>query len=442
MSLSAFSAASQSLPSTSAGCGRGRSNCSQAPSAHATWCRHRATSTSRRGFRSSPVDHRCQAAVMRLALIVLLALALAPVANAGESIDRAASSLANDPVYIDPASTYHVDAAALRSEIESNGDGPIYIAVLSAAALAEGGGDATGVIDQLHTALGRRGVYAAVVGNHFRAESTDLSGGQAGKLATAAFNAHRSDGVQAVLLDFVDRVGAARGGDSSGGGGGGFSWWWLIVPAIIAFLILRSVRSRRRTAADFRVVKETAREDLTALADDVQDLEHKVEGNEPARHDYLAALDKYAAASAAFDRAGTPTELSPVAESLEDGRYLMASAEARLAGQEPPERRPACFFDPRHGPSVRDVEWAPPGGQPRSVPACAACATRIEDGQEPESREVLVGGRSTPYWAAGPAYGGGFRRFFPRPPVGGAPRGVRRGGAGRHPGHRGTVGGV
>jgi len=348
---------------------------------------------------------------MRLAVVTLLALVFVPVAGAGRYVDRAANALASDPVYVDPAATYEIDAGALRREIEGRGDGPIYIAVLPAAALAEGGGAATGVIDELHRALGRRGVYGAVVGNHFRAESDDLASGQAGKLAKAAFNAHRSDGVQAVLMDFVDRVGAARRGESTGGGG--FSWWWVILPAIVAFLIFRAVQRRRRAAGDFRAVKETAREDLTALADDVQELEHTVEGNEAAKHDYLSALDKYAAASAAFDRASTPSELAPVAESLEDGRYLMASAEARLTGKEPPERRPACFFDPRHGPSVRDVDWAPPGGQPRSVPACAACATRIEDGQEPVSREVLVGGSSTPYWAAGPAYGGYFAGFFP-----------------------------
>ena len=349
---------------------------------------------------------------MRLAVVVLVALVLVPAAAAGRYVDRAASALASDPVYVDPAATYHVDAGALRREIEARGDGPIYIAVLPAAALAEGGGAATGVIDELRRSLGRRGVYAAVVGNHFRAESSDLARGRAGKLATAAFDAHRSDGVQAVLLDFVDRVGAARRGDATGGGSG-FNWWWVFVPVVVLSLIYRAVQRRRRAAEDSRAVKDTARGDLTALADDVQELEHKVEGHEAAKKDYLAALDKYAAASAAFDRASTPSELAPVAESLEDGRYLMASAEARLAGKEPPERRPACFFDPRHGPSVRDVEWAPPGGQPRAVPACAACATRIEDGQEPDSREVLVGGRSTPYWAAGPAYGGYFGGFFP-----------------------------
>src|SRR4029077_16418360 len=162
--------------------------------------------------------------------------------------------------------------------------------------------------------------------------------------------------------------------------------------------------------------------------EDVQQLETRVEGNPEAKREYTAALDEYQRASAAFDLARGPRELAPIAEAREEGRYLMASAEARLEGREPPERRPACFFDPRHGPSVRDVEWTPPGGpprggracewtppgaRPREVPACAACATRIEDGEEPDSREVLVGGRTMPYWAAGPAYGGYFGGFFP-----------------------------
>jgi hypothetical protein len=128
----------------------------------------------------------------------------------------------------------------------------------------------------------------------------------------------------------------------------------------------------------------------------------------------LAALDRYSRASSALDRARTPQQLAPVAEALEEGRYLMASAQARLAGEQPPERRPPCFFDPRHGPSVRDVPWSPDGaGATRDVPACAACAIRVEEGYEPESRQVLVGGRAMPYWMAGPMYGGYFGGFFP-----------------------------
>jgi hypothetical protein len=60
---------------------------------------------------------------------------------------------------------------------------------------------------------------------------------------------------------------------------------------------------------------------------------------------------------------------------------------------------------------VAEAEWAPPGGQPRPVPVCAADLQRISDGLEPESRQVPVGGQMVPYWAAGPAYmpwAGGF----------------------------------
>ena len=349
---------------------------------------------------------------VRLFVVLLLALAVAPTASAGAIVDRAAQALANDPVYVDPAATTvpETDAEVLQREITLKGDGPIYIAVLPRAALAEAGGSAVGIADELHRILGRRGVYAVVAGNQFRAESTDLGEGKAGRLATEAFRAHHADGVTPTLLNFIDRAGAARSGSS---GGNGFGWWPVVILAIAGLLVYRTVKRRRQNASDFRSVKEAAREDLVALADDVQGLEHEVEGNDAARRDYLAALDKYAQASSAFDRAASPDQLTPVAESLEEGRYLMASARARLEGKEPPERRPACFFDPRHGPSVRDVLWAPPGGEPRLVPACAADAIRVEQGEEPMSRQVLVGGNATPYWAAGPMYGGYFGGFFP-----------------------------
>jgi hypothetical protein len=359
--------------------------------------------------------------VVRFALLVgLLALTLAPSAAAGPIVDRAASALAANPVYVDPQAGRALspgEAARLRNEVETHGHGPIYIAVLPAAAVNEAGGDAVGVVDLLQKQLGRRGVYAVVAGNHFRAESTDLGPGKAGKLATAAFNAKHTQGIGPTLLDFVDRVGDVRTGGNGGSGKRGLlsrvGLFPILIVAGIGFFLFRSSRRRRAQADDAAAVKEAARQDLVALAEDVQGLEQRVEANPAAKRDYDAALEQYANASSAFDRSRSPEQLAPVAEALEEGRYLMASAESRLEGREPPERRPACFFDPRHGPSVREVEWSPGGGAPRSVPACAACALRVEEGEEPESRQVLAGGRMTPYWAAGPAYGGYFGGFFP-----------------------------
>jgi hypothetical protein len=50
------------------------------------------------------------------------------------------------------------------------------------------------------------------------------------------------------------------------------------------------------------------------------------------------------------------------------------------------------------------VTWAPPGGAPRPVPACAADMTRVDDGQFPQVREVETAYGPRPYYNAGPAY--------------------------------------
>ena len=91
----------------------------------------------------------------------------------------------------------------------------------------------------------------------------------------------------------------------------------------------------------------------------------------------------------------------------------MASARAVLEGRPPPERRPPCFFDPRHGPSVEDVEWTPPGGIPRTVPACAADAQRIRGGEDPQARQVPTGaGGRVPYYNAPGYYAPWFGGYF------------------------------
>jgi hypothetical protein len=165
---------------------------------------------------------------------------------------------------------------------------------------------------------------------------------------------------------------------------------------------------------EFEEVRRAAQEDLLALAEDIRALDLDVEmpgANPEGKRDYAEALELYQRAAKAFDRARVPEDLEAVSSALEAGRFAMASAKARLEGRPPPERRPPCFFDPRHGPSVRDVHWAPHGGTPRAVPACAADAIRIEEGEEPLAREVVVGGQRRPYWDAPAYYGpwaGGF----------------------------------
>jgi hypothetical protein len=366
-----------------------------------------------------------------LLAVVGTALALAPAAQAGPRIDEAIEALRTDPIYVDSAAQLAIDAgdeARLRRKLDRAGAGPVYIAILRQAAEDETGGDPDGVVQAIHDGLGRPGTYAVIVGRHFRAGSEGvLEQGVAGRLATEALDAHRSEGVTSTLLDFIDRVAAARrsgGGDRGRGGGddepsaGGNALIVVLLLGGVAFVLFRAYRKRRRTQAELAEVKAAAHEDLIALADDVQKLEEPVEANQGAKNEYAEALDSYDKATRSFDRARQPRELEAVTSALEEGRYHMAAAEAIVAGRNPPERRAPCFFDPRHGPSTRDVEWAPPGGTPREVPACEADAQAVERGAEPASREVMAGGRMVPYWNAPPYFGPWAGGYFM--PFGGA----------------------
>ena len=360
------------------------------------------------------------------------ALVVVPAANAGPILDRTVAALRNEPVYVDHAAELAItpaDRDRLRQTIDTGGAGPVYVAILPSAAEQEAGGNADGVLQAIHDALGRKGTYATVVGRHFRAGSDGvLPRGVAGRLATEALDAHRSDGVTATLVDFVGRVAAARqAGDQGGGGGkgggggpgtGGGTLIGLLIAGVIVFLAFQAVRKRRQTQAQLAEVKTAARDDLIALADDVQKLEQPAESNPAAKTEYTRALECYDKASGSYDRAAQPRQLEAVATALEEGRYHMAAAQAILDGRTPPERRAPCFFDPRHGPSTRDVEWAPPGGVPRKVPACEADAQAVERGQEPASREVTAAGRRVPYWNAPPYFGPWAGGYFA--PFGGA----------------------
>jgi hypothetical protein len=361
--------------------------------------------------------------LLRLTLLplVLLAVAATPaLAHAQGQIEDAARALASDPVYVAPGAERALSSAQageLRRRIERGDAGPVYVAVLPAAAVDEAGGSADEVVPQLYRALGRQGTFAVVAGNHFRAGSSNLHG--ASDAGTAALNAHAGDGVAAVLTDFVDRVADLRAGRSGGGGGSGAggdgasATGPLILLGVLgggAFLAVSASRRRRRREEQAQLddLRTAARDDLVALGDDVRDVDLDVEqpgADRRARDELARGLAAYERAERLLDQARRPEDIAAITHTIDDGRQAMAACRALLDGHEPPPRRPPCFFDPRHGPSVTEAVWAPPGGQPREVPVCAADAARIDDGEEPAAREVIAGGQAVPYYMA-PSYFG------------------------------------
>ncbi|WP_433166323.1 hypothetical protein [Kribbella sp. CA-247076] len=186
----------------------------------------------------------------------------------------------------------------------------------------------------------------------------------------------------------------------------------LVVIAVLAYRSYKRTQVQNRkqheiTAAELESVKRTADEDITRFGEELQDLDLDMVGKDlgdGARQDYQRALDAYESAKEAVGNVTQADEIKHVIEILEDGRYAAACVRARVNGEPLPQRRPSCFFNPQHGPSVEDVTWAPPGGAPREVPACAADAERVRAGAEPDVRKVMVGPQRVPYWEAGPAY--------------------------------------
>ncbi|MGW1273408.1 hypothetical protein [Streptomyces sp. NPDC002491] len=356
-----------------------------------------------------------------VAALVLAVLALltagAPRADAATSVSAVAEALRESPVYVDPGARGQLsqaDAHALQRRIESAGK-PLFIAVLPA------GYPTADLFTDLRAATGVTGAYAIRLGDRFdaRADSSVLSRTAVQNLVTSVRG--ESD-ARTQLTDFTDRALLNMGGSApaswgSRDGGGGVSQTALITAGVVlaaggagAYTLVR--RNRRRRAAEQRAALDRLRvvvdEDITAFGEELDRLDfHPAEpgADDAMRADYERSLDAYEQAKSAMAAAVRPEDVRGVTQALEDGRFSLAALAARREGRPLPERRPPCFFDPRHGPSVGDAAWTPPGGATREVPVCAADATRLADGRDPVIREVDSDYGRRPYWEAGPAYG-------------------------------------
>ena len=169
----------------------------------------------------------------------------------------------------------------------------------------------------------------------------------------------------------------------------------------------REAEERAQLESQLSTSKRAADEDVTKFGEELQRLDVDVAGeplNEAMQQDYQRALDDYENAKTSLAAVQRPEEIRHVTEILEDGRYAIACVKARVAKKPLPQKRPPCFFNPAHGPSTQNVEWAPPGGSVREVPACAADAERVLAGADPYIRTVQVGAQRVPYWEGGAAY--------------------------------------
>ncbi|KJK58775.1 hypothetical protein [Saccharothrix sp. ST-888] len=365
--------------------------------------------------RSPTARPAVRSAALLAGLLGLLLLLVAPTASAAGGIDEAATALKNSQVYVDPAMTsrFSEDQAAALSRKLKDADKPIYVAVVPDNAQYP---SAT-VARDLRTRVGVVGVYAIWHGSQFKAfpDRAALSPNTAANMAGAAFRDHPGD-IDATLNDFVDQAVHQVKGHAAESDSGGVSTAAIVIPlALLAlagggvFLLFRRARKRReeQARAELAQLRTVVDEDITAFGEELDRLDFNPgapDADDAQRADYSHALDSYERAKQTMDAAKRPTDVAPVTEALADGRFSLATLAARREKRPLPDRRPPCFFDPRHGPSVQDVDWAPEGGAPRTVPACGTDAARLASGQQPDIRTVQTEYGQQPYWNAGPAY--------------------------------------
>jgi len=244
----------------------------------------------------------------------------------------------------------------------------------------------------------------------------------AAEIATRVVQQHQAD--QNVFAALTDFVGDVKQQAASGPGAAApdapshalqtvlITVGIILVVAVLGFVaIWRPIRKRRQR--ELSDAKLAAQDDLIALSNRLTDhnTDASLQNNPEAAEEQSAALTAYERGTMALDAAKRVKDMGAVSRAIAEGQYHLARADALAAGQPEPERRPSCFFDPRHGMSVRDVYWTPSdGGTGRTVPACSACAHKVDQGIEPEIRNVEVDGAPVSYVNAGfaPAYWGGF----------------------------------
>ncbi|MEV4110575.1 hypothetical protein [Nonomuraea sp. NPDC049695] len=372
---------------------------------------------------------RAGAAIAALIAGLIVVLALSPAANAAAPPD--AQSVVSywkdkkDPLFVDSGSPLTSDQQSEIRDALKGADSKIYAVAVPGGTITDS--NVASYMNSLNSALttaGRnRATFAVLDGTKLYAASSAIrKAGVAGRLADLSVTANSGNVVDG-MKDFVNRVDSAVAGKSgpaldpdsqaNPGAGGTAALIGLGALALVGgggYFLYSSNKKKKRAiqeAKDLAAVKQTVDEDVTKLGEEITALDTDVTlAGQGGTHieEWQQALDSYEKAKTQLATVQRADQVRDVTQTLEDGRYALAVVKAKVNNEPVPERRAPCFFNPQHGPSVRDVRWAPPGGALRDVPACRMDAEAVERGFDPQMREVMVDGHRRPYYDAGPAY--------------------------------------
>ncbi|MBT8164754.1 MAG: hypothetical protein HKO82_11395 [Acidimicrobiia bacterium] len=246
-------------------------------------------------------------------------------------------------------------------------------------------------------------------------DSTEFSNAElvrAGQDSLDVFNSDVNDG----FTLFADNLtpGVAAGG---GSGGGGFPWGLVFVVGGIVLFVFWVVRrqtkvEKQRKVEDISEAQAEIKHQLDEIANLILE---ETDAIRVAEHEKAAAYlqqasQTYADALDLYERTTKLSQLETISDALDKARWQLQAAVALRDGREiPPEpvkERATCFFDPAHPPAVETAVLKTSAGQ-REVKVCPTDAERLRRGQQPQPRQINVGGRPIPAPMAPKSYGGG-----------------------------------
>jgi hypothetical protein len=351
-----------------------------------------------------------------LAVITLWALPTVPAHAADDPdayMNTVAGHLGDAGVWVDPDVTeLTANEAAHLDDLAKSAAAPIRIAVVPASKISTSDSsyyvtlawEGEEIADQLYDRVGVEGVYAVLVDASSESTGRGFHAVQRADHGPTYFVGDAVD--QAVdccapdyddmLERFIQRAQVVNkpfyvdAAPWAGGAAGVVALWCTVTG-------LGARRQRRQDEkAHLEVVRPLLNEEIIALSQQVSALPTTSDPQQSKlSKDVLDTVEK---ARQRLDAAKGDKDVEAVTTLLGSARYGLVCLDAVRAGKPIPEPTAPCFFDPRHGPSVAQVQWKPEDGAAREVAVCAACKQRDEAGEQPAIRMVKGHLTERPYW--------------------------------------------
>jgi hypothetical protein len=251
-------------------------------------------------------------------------------------------------------------------------------------------------------------------------DSTEYSAAEltaAGRDSIDLFSTDVNDGFTLFADNLEPGIAADSGVGSGSSGSSGFPWALLFIVGAIILFVFWIVRrqtevEKQRKVEDISEAQIEIKHQLDEIANLILDESDAIRVSEHAEAgDHLQAASKtYADALDLYERTTTLQQLETISDALDRARWQLQAAVALRDGHEVPlepvKERATCFFDPAHPPATETAILRTSAGE-REVRVCPADAERLRRGDQPQPRQINVGGRPIPAPMAPKSYGGG-----------------------------------